>query len=301
MTSDLLEIAAGRIRPEVVTPWRTAEFQRHLLLIETLRRKHPATEFAAVVEHLAETQLKDPDHVFDALSAPQVGAWAIRSLRSTPHPADLQALVAEPTGPLLRTACGDLVLQVRLGHDDPHLDLFGDRDPAPDLARWQDALCGGWQLVCAHDRDLAAAMAATLRVLVPLPLDARGRLRSATSGWAFGAIATSLPSDPLECAETLVHEFRHVLLGAVVNHHALVRPGDTWRGRAPWRTDPRPAEGMLQGCYAYAGLIRLWRSLEHDRATAWQGPTQEALDELTSSGALTPMGEEFAAELRRSL
>ncbi|MFI6321099.1 aKG-HExxH-type peptide beta-hydroxylase [Nonomuraea sp. NPDC050556] len=302
MTPDLLEIAAGRIRPEVVTPWRTAEFQRHLLLIETLRRKHPATEFAAAVEHLAETQLKDPDRLFDALSAPQVGVWAMRSLRSAPSLSDLHTLVAQPTGPLLSASCDGLVLQVELGHDLPHLDLFGTRDPDPDPGAWEHALRDGWRLVCAHDRDLAAAMAATLRVLVPLPREADGRMRGGTSGWAFGAIATSLPTDPMECAESLVHEFRHVLLGAVTNHHDLVSPGSTWKGRAPWRADPRPAEALLQGCYAYAGLIRLWRALNCDDALAtWHEPTAQAVDVLAASDALTPMGQEFAAELRRSL
>jgi HEXXH motif-containing protein len=146
-------------------------------------------------------------------------------------------------------------------------------------------------------------------VLVPLRSPDGGRVHSATSGWAFGAIAASLPGDGLACAETLLHEFRHVVLGAIINHVPLVDPTVAWTGRAPWRSDPRPAEGLLQGCFAYAGLIDLWRRLRggdfDERARAalltWEDPTDQAMADLAKSGALTETGQSFLAAMRQSL
>ncbi|MEV0590791.1 aKG-HExxH-type peptide beta-hydroxylase [Nonomuraea cavernae] len=319
MKPPLTDLAAGRIQPAAVTPWRLAESRRHLILIEALRRElrsgDPAPEFTAAHRQLAKAEHEDPRRVRELLAAPQVGVWAARALHATSRPdtrylAEVAAaLSGPPRPPDLRIARHGLVLRLCLVNDDPYLDLYGDRDPAPRLPVWRDVLGGGWRLLGGHLPGTAAAMAETLRVLVPLLPAVPGVLRSSTSGWAFGAIAMSMPADDVECAETLLHEFRHVLLGAVTNHVPLARPDTGWTGRAPWRDDLRPAENLLQGCYAYAGLIAFWRLLldtpHHDRALAgiraWEEPTRKAIGELTGSGALTAEGERFVAEMRRSL
>ncbi|MEU8246567.1 HEXXH motif-containing putative peptide modification protein [Nonomuraea sp. NPDC048916] len=319
MKPPLTDIAAGRIQPATVLPWRLAESRRHLILIEALRRKllseGPAPEFTAAHRHLAKAEREDPRRVRELLAAPQVGVWAARCLHATARPdtrylAEVAAAVSGPRRPPeLWIARHGLVLRLSLVNDDPYLDLYGDRDPAPGLPAWRDVLDAGWRLLGGHLHGTAAAMAETLRVLVPLLPAVSGVLRSSTSGWAFGAIAMSMPADDVECAETLLHEFRHVLLGAVTNHVPLARPDSGWTGRAPWRGDPRPAENLLQGCYAYAGLIGLWRLLldtpHHDRALAglraWEEQTRAAIGELAGSGALTAEGELFVAEMRHSL
>ena len=32
---------------------------------------------------------------------------------------------------------------------------------------------------------------------------------------------------------------------------------------APWRQDPRPASGLLQGVYAHLGIVRFWQAQRH--------------------------------------
>ena len=82
----------------------------------------------------------------------------------------------------------------------------------------------------------------------------------------------------------MVHEFQHSKL---------------W---APWRTDPRPLGGLLQGVYAFLGVADTWRALAArpalgDLAMREFAEAREqvdvALGELTGAGALTPAGEVF--------
>ena len=87
----------------------------------------------------------------------------------------------------------------------------------------------------------------------------------------------------------MVHEFQHSKL---------------W---APWRTDPRPLGGLLQGVYAFLGVADTWRALAArpalgDLAMREFAEAREqvdvALGELTGAGALTPAGEVFVDGLR---
>lgn len=319
-TQELLaEIASGRISPSAVRPLREAEFRRHLILVEAVRRRvlaaGPDAEFGTAHRRLVEAERTDPERAFAVLGAPQVGVWAARCLHA-PTIIDsryLQQLAAKLIEPLeepeITAVQAGLTLALAVDGDDPYLDFYGERDPAPDLTAWRDVVDAGWFLLTRHLRPTAAAMAETLRTLVPLRSPGRGKVHSATSGLAFGAIAASLPGDALECAETLQHEFRHVVLGAIINDVPLVDPEATWTGQVPWRPDPRPAEATLQGCFAYAGLIGLWRRLldgdydERARAAllTWADATDQTMADLAKSGALTEAGQAFLTAMRHSL
>ena len=65
--------------------------------------------------------------------------------------------------------------------------------------------------------------------------------------------------DRYTCAETLVHETQHLKLCALLDLVTLTRPDDGQRYYAPWRPDPRPASGLLQGAYAFLGVSGFWR------------------------------------------
>ena len=90
-------------------------------------------------------------------------------------------------------------------------------------------------------------------------------LVSATSPAAYGAIATSWPPDQVTLAETLVHEFQHVKLCGLLDMVPLAASGEQ-RVYAPWRQDPRPAGGLLQGVYAHLGIVRFWQAQQHAEA-----------------------------------
>ncbi|NUR84227.1 MAG: hypothetical protein HOY71_09095, partial [Nonomuraea sp.] len=116
--------------------WRMAEFRRHLILLEMLRRAlpDPDPEFTLAYLSLARAQRTDPDRVFRLLSTPQAGVWAARCLRSPGDLAYLRVLAAGPAAPAVRVRHGGLALELALPYDDPYLDLYGERDPAPDHA-----------------------------------------------------------------------------------------------------------------------------------------------------------------------
>ncbi|HEX6509702.1 MAG TPA: HEXXH motif-containing putative peptide modification protein, partial [Chloroflexota bacterium] len=130
-----------------------------------------------------------------------------------------------------------------------------------------------------------------------------------TSPAAFGAIATSLPPDPVIMAETLVHEFQHLKLCSLMDMMPLIQPGGE-RVYAPWRQDPRPAGGLLQGVYAHLGISRFWNVQQHVESEPddilraqvmyerWRPTIEMATDTLLESGCLTPTGIQFVSMVR---
>jgi HEXXH motif-containing protein len=165
--------------------------------------------------------------------------------------------------PRLHTEADGILLDVALDALDPFLSGLGEPTPTPSakkLAAWQHRLTGAWQILVHYHRETAKAFALVVSTLVPLADASIADSRSATSGWTFGAIGLSLPRTPVSFAEILVHEFQHIILGALEDLEPLVTNGsDEPLGYAPWRDDPRPIEGVLHGCYAYLGLTAFWR------------------------------------------
>src|SRR5262249_61074559 len=81
---------------------------------------------------------------------------------------------------------------------------------------------------------------------------------------------------------------------------------------APWRPDPRPLGGLVQGAYAYLGLVDLWQvqrlaepeaqsRLAHFEYARWLPGVRRVLQTLADSGRLTEAGERFIAGMRRRL
>ena len=110
-----------------------------------------------------------------------------------------------------------------------------------------------------------------------------------------------------------MHEFQHVKLGALLDIAELYDVTDTEpRHYAPWRPDPRPLEGLLQGTYAHLAVADFWRvrrtllaGPEREAAEArfarWRMHTVEAVGQLLKSGSLTPLGERLAEAMGRTL
>jgi uncharacterized protein len=93
----------------------------------------------------------------------------------------------------------------------------------------------------------------------------------------------------------------------------LCKPDDGERYYAPWREDPRPASGLIQGAYAFLGVSGYWRCQcatapepeVRERAGAnfarWRDGAALVCDTLLSSGQLTPEGVEFTREMSQVL
>nr|WP_223184605.1 FxsB family cyclophane-forming radical SAM/SPASM peptide maturase [Streptomyces sp. CBMA152] len=201
---------------------------------------------------------------------------------------------------------------VALEDTDPLRDRYewpvADRLPAPGARAWAQGLAIAWSLMQRQLTAYAPGIAAGLRVVTPLT-PRPGCHTSATCRDAFGAVAAARPSDPDLLALLIVHEFQHVKLGAVLDVCDLYDPEDHSHYYAPWRDDPRPLDGLLQGAYAHLAVTDFWRvrrstaegPAARERAQTefarWRQQTTDAIDTLARSGSLTAHGKRFVAAM----
>jgi HEXXH motif-containing protein len=202
---------------------------------------------------------------------------------------------------------------VLLETGDPYLDRYTlpmrTAMPVGEVADWRERVSSAWQIVADRHRWAAEPMADVISVIVPLTPRSDTDLVSATTPAAYGAIATSWPPDEVTLAETLVHEFQHVKLCGLLDMVPLAASGGQ-QVYAPWRQDPRPAAGLLQGIYAHLGIVRFWQA-QQDAETdpdgllraqvlfaRWRPAIGETVQTLLDTGSLTAAGVRFAEQLR---
>ncbi|MDT5000481.1 MAG: hypothetical protein QOK12_2586 [Mycobacterium sp.] len=219
--------------------------------------------------------------------------------------------------PLRRIRCAAAGgLEVCLDDLDPYrnvpgLELAGRLD-ALAVERWRRLLGTAWEMLAQHHPGPAAGLAAGLRSVVPLRDTRADQGVSATSVECFGSAAMSRPAAPEVLALGLLHEFQHSKLGALLDLVPLYDRDCRLLFYAPWRDDPRPLGGLLQGAYAYVGVTTFWRvqrELRTGRAARfaefefvrWREQSSRAVDVLAGSGALTAAGERFVAGMAAEL
>ena len=193
--------------------------------------------------------------------------------------------------------------------------VIRDRDIArlgvAEIGSWRRSIQQGWRLLTAHHPGTAEEVRTTIAVLVPLASPPQGQV-SSSSPDTFGAVALSIPPDPHTCAVTLAHEVQHLKLSALHDISPLLLPEDGRRYYAPWRRDPRPLGGLLQGAYAHVGICGFWRRERQfargsvltraDREFArWRIGIERAISILLASSGLTPAGVRFVEGMARTL
>ncbi len=192
----------------------------------------------------------------------------------------------------------------------PAVNEVAPRLTAAEARRWISSLRQGWQVLTAGHPAIAAEAAAAVSVIVPLRQSAYGHI-SSSSPETFGAVAMSLPPDPDTCASTLTHELQHLKLCAILDILRLTQPDDGRRYYAPWRSDPRPAAGLLQGAYAYLGVTEFWRVQRllaagaaqrraEEEFALWRAGTVRTIGTLLSSNLLTPNGTRFVRRMAQA-
>ncbi|MDR7274337.1 HEXXH motif domain-containing protein [Catenuloplanes atrovinosus] len=195
---------------------------------------------------------------------------------------------------LRRVTAGDGPrLSVWLDDLDPLRDLADPVAPArlsaAELSRWTELITDAWSILCRVNPEMAAAMEVGVTSLVPLPVNDGWDTRSASTGDAFGAIMCSLPPDAVTLAVSLAHEFMHIKLGGLMHLVPLMGAGGEPTLYAPWRDDPRPPGGLLQGVYAFAGIADFWR-----RYLRQAGPDEAAIVEFEYAYARSQAQEGLA-------
>jgi HEXXH motif-containing protein len=197
-------------------------------------------------------------------------------------------------------------LRVLVDDLDPFRMPAADGEPSGRLTRAQVAelhadLRAAWPLLSPAS---AAEVAAIVRVIVPYQAPDSGHV-STSSPQVFGTVAMSRQPDKYTCAETLVHETQHLKLCALLDLVTLTRPDNGQRFYAPWRTDPRPASGLLQGAYAFFGVSGFWREQRRaapeaevrQRAQAEFARWRDGVALVVNSRQLTERGQDFASEM----
>jgi HEXXH motif-containing protein len=184
----------------------------------------------------------------------------------------------------------------------------GGRVHTAELARWRSSLQAAWTLLARRHRQYAQEIQALVTAFCPLdPPD--GATVSASSRSLPGSIALTRPVDGLELALTMVHEVQHMKLALLMDLVPLVSSqASEKRYYAPWREDPRPLSGLLQGTYAHLGVAGFWRRQRtvpttdpaialaaHTEFARWSEAAGDAAQFLARCAELTPAGRQFAA------
>jgi HEXXH motif-containing protein len=209
-----------------------------------------------------------------------------------------------------------LAIRLVLEDSDPFLNRLV---PAPCaissglVKEWQQRLTGAWELLSHYHRNIALGLAEALTVIVPSAELERGQPITATSGWAWGAVLLSLPSDKFSFAEALTHEFHHLVLAAVEDITTLIdSAAHDDLCYAPWRDDPRPRSALLQGSYAFFGVAGFWLRQSHAGSSADRHRAEiefarrsqnvsDALAELQNWAGLTAAGHLFVSKMSDQL
>jgi HEXXH motif-containing protein len=191
----------------------------------------------------------------------------------------------------------------RDGYHAPPSERLSDEE----FGRWQDMFAEAWELICRFLPERAAELAIGLRAVVPLVDDGTGAARSGTARDSVGALGLTRPGSPVEFVITVVHELQHSKLSAVLDLVDLYQPGGPERHFAPWRVDPRPTAGLIQGVYAFLGVADAWLGLRAsaeleqvatDQLATVREQVRVGLDALAASAELTALGRHFTAGMR---
>ncbi|MFI5481070.1 HEXXH motif domain-containing protein [Streptomyces rubiginosohelvolus] len=259
-------------------------------------------------------------------TVPGTGAAAL-TLRPLTAP---QSAVWWPTHRLLVRQGGP---EVALDDTDPYRDL--DRPIPPrrltprELATWRRLFAEAVTLLApgpipvpgsgvppeSGDTSPGTLRPEEIRRIVPWP----GRLPngpveglSASTADAFGSMVVAEPPNGAALAETMVHEFQHSKLGALLHLFAMLDDDRTEEHYAPWRPDPRHLPGLLHGAYAFVGVAGFWRDRIGDRAAdpldlapfrfaLRRIQTRTVLRTLATRAALTGPGRRLVAGLTRTV
>jgi HEXXH motif-containing protein len=205
---------------------------------------------------------------------------------------------------------------IRVGLDDTGVsrDCFGiqlaRRLRCDQAAAWQRRFRSAWALLAQLATERADEIITGLTSIVPLASNDQAVGLSATAHDAFGAMAATFPGTDAMLAVTLVHEFQHSKLDALMDLVPLYEQSDKGLYYSPWRRDPRPIGGLLHGAYAFTGVADMWRRLrkssdlssiaERQFALAREQVAQ-SLGTLDASYALTPPGRRLVGALRETV
>lgn len=203
---------------------------------------------------------------------------------------------------------------VRLEDQSPYRDGYhappSERLTVAEADRWQDTFAEAWELIDRYLPERAAEIAVGLRAIVPLVDLGDGSSRSGTGRESVGALGTTKPRSAVDFAVTIVHEFEHSKLSAVIDVSALYHPDGSELHHAPWRKDPRPTSGLIQGVGAFLRVAQVWQrftaipdlaELAEAEFMMVRDQVKVGYEALDASHELTAAGRRYVAAMRPAL
>ncbi|MEU6657909.1 HEXXH motif-containing putative peptide modification protein [Streptomyces sp. NPDC046821] len=179
------------------------------------------------------------------------------------------------------------------------------------VEQWRHRVAGARNILTRLDLRQAEALATAVTAITPRRKVPGGRVFSMSSSEAFGGAVISAAPHAADLAVSLIHEYRHMKLNAVLDACDLFQDegeeAEDTLYYAPWRDDPRPLPGFFHGVFAHFGVVEFWRRLIRTtqdpklrrraefQFVHWRTQTSDAYVALRSSPKLTQTGREFTA------
>ena len=122
--------------------------------------------------------------------------------------------------------------------------------------KWLSTLEEAWFWIDSCSSLLASEIVMGVQSLVPVHSHAIDVHRSQTFREIPGLLVLSWMSDTSVIVEALVHEYHHHKLNALLNLDPIIVEGSPEAiYYSPWRDDPRPLSGILQGIYVFQAVL----------------------------------------------
>ncbi len=181
----------------------------------------------------------------------------------------------------------------------------GFRPPPEDLRSFEEGLA-------LLESTWPQAIRPTLEVfssLFALPHRGDGRFLSLTSGRMRGVFICGIV-DPLQVGDSLIHEGAHNRLWPVFDLDPLLEDAEAPIHPSPWRADPRPLKGVLNGVHAFLGVCAYYRRLtdhpEHGAFARYKldlhwPKVLKGWEYLSSKAQPTPLGRRFLEGLEAAI
>jgi len=128
--------------------------------------------------------------------------------------------------------------------------------------KWLSSLEEAWFWINSCSTLLASEILMGVQSLVPVYSHAIDVHRSQTFREIPGLLILSWMSDTSVIVEALVHEYHHHKLNALLNLDPIIVEGSPEEiYYSPWRDDPRPLSGILQGIYVFQAVLEFWHKI----------------------------------------
>lgn len=122
--------------------------------------------------------------------------------------------------------------------------------------KWLSTLEEAWFWIDSCSTLLASEIVMGVQSLVPVHSHAIDVHRSQTFREIPGLLVLSWMPDTSVIVEALVHEYHHHKLNALLNLDPIIVEGSPEAiYYSPWRDDPRPLSGILQGIYVFQAVL----------------------------------------------